>query len=167
MAIKWEDVDVMVTALSNEIRLCKAKPVKGGEPGAMFATDMSGDKTEKCVKAVMQYMLNCCREEKAYAKIFTIPGVCRLELTDLKAAPKSEEFFTLDQVAELLHEAFGDECACNFNGNDEWLPQACRFARVTNARTRRTSSTAGESLSGTITINLRRILNEFKRVAAG
>ena len=95
----------------------------------MFATDMSGDKTEKCVKAVMQYMLNCCREEKAYAKIFTMPGVCRLELTDLKAAPKSEEFFTLDQVAELLHEAFGDECACNFNGNDEWLLQACRFCK--------------------------------------
>ncbi len=127
MAIKWEDVDVMVTALSNEIRLCKAKPVKGGEPGAMFATDMSSDKTEKCVKAVMQYMLNCCHEEKAYAKIFTIPGVCQLELTDLKKAPKDEELFTLDQVAKLLYEAFGDECACNFNGNDEWLPMVCRF----------------------------------------
>ena len=127
MAIKWEDVDVMVTALSNEIRLCKAKPVKGGEPGAMFATDMSGDKTEKCVKAVMQYMLNCCREEKAYAKIFTIPDVCRLELTDLATAPKEQELFTLDQVAGLLYAAFGDSCPCNFNGNDEWLPMVCRF----------------------------------------
>lgn len=87
MSIKWGDVDIMVTALSNEIRLCKAKPVKGGKEGAMFATDMSGNKTEKCVKAVMQYMLNCCKEENAYAKIFTIPGICRLELTDLKKAP--------------------------------------------------------------------------------
>lgn len=91
MAIKWDDVDIMVTALSNEIRLCKAKPVKGGEAGAMFATDMSGDKTKKCVKAVMQYMLNCCEEENAYAKIFTIPGICRLELTDLKKAPAIKE----------------------------------------------------------------------------
>ena len=33
MAIKWEDVDVMVTALSNEIRLCKAKPVYETLPG--------------------------------------------------------------------------------------------------------------------------------------
>lgn len=127
MAIKWEDIDVMVTALSNEIRLCKAKPVKDGESGAMFATDMSGDKTEKCVKAVMQYMLNCCREEKAYAKIFTIPDVCRLELTDLATAPKEQELFTLDQVADLLYAAFGDSCPCNFNGNDERLPIVCRF----------------------------------------
>lgn len=34
MSIKWGDVDIMVTALSNEIRLCKAKPVKGGKEGA-------------------------------------------------------------------------------------------------------------------------------------
>ena len=129
MAIKWEDVDIMVTVLSNEIRLCKAKPVKGGEPGAMFATDMSGDKTDKCVKAVMQYMLNCCREEKAYAKIFTIPRVCRLELTDLKTEPKDHGLFTLDQVAELLYEAIGDECPCNYNGIDEWLPMVCQYCK--------------------------------------
>ncbi len=87
MAIKWDDIDIMVTALSNEIRLCKSKPVKDGPPDARFATDMSDDKTEKCVKAVMQYMLNCCEEEDVCAKIFTIPGICRLELTDLKKAP--------------------------------------------------------------------------------
>lgn len=90
--IKWDNIDIMVTMLSNEIRLCKSNPVKNGEPGAMMATDMSGDKTEKCVKAVMQYMLNCCTNEKAYAKIFTIPGVCKLELTDLRDGKVLKDF---------------------------------------------------------------------------
>lgn len=90
MAIKWDDVDIMVTALSNQICLCKAKPVPGGSPDARIATDKSGDKTEKCVKAVMQYMLNCCENENVYAKIFTIPGVCKLELTDLRKTQENE-----------------------------------------------------------------------------
>ena len=28
-------------------------------------------------------------------------------------------------VACLLAELFGDTCACNFNGIDEWLPEKC------------------------------------------
>ena len=28
-------------------------------------------------------------------------------------------------VACLLAELFGDACACNFNGIDEWLPEKC------------------------------------------
>lgn len=40
-----------------------------------------------------------------------------------------QELFTLDQAAELLYEAFGDSCPCNFNGNDEWLPSVCRFCK--------------------------------------
>lgn len=35
--------------------------------------------------------------------------------------PKSE-------VAELLRLMFNDDCACNYNGNDEWLPEKCKFA---------------------------------------
>lgn len=36
------------------------------------------------------------------------------------------EAMTLEMVAEILAEQFGDECACNFNGNDEWLPEVCQ-----------------------------------------
>lgn len=100
MGIKWDDVDIMVTALGNQICLCKSKPVPGGAPDARFATDKSGDKTEKCVKAVMQYMLNCCEKENAYAKSFTIPGECRLELTDLKKDPSNLPL-TLEQLQEM------------------------------------------------------------------
>ena len=28
-------------------------------------------------------------------------------------------------VACLLADVFGDKCACNFNGIDEWLPEKC------------------------------------------
>lgn len=37
------------------------------------------------------------------------------------------EWVTLETVAEILAEHFGDECACNFNGNDEWLPEVCQY----------------------------------------
>ena len=31
------------------------------------------------------------------------------------------------QVACLLADMFGDSCACNYNGIDEWLPELCDF----------------------------------------
>ena len=34
------------------------------------------------------------------------------------------------EVACLLAEMFGDGCACNFNGIDEWLPMKCDFAET-------------------------------------
>lgn len=36
-----------------------------------------------------------------------------------------EKKYTSDEVAQILCEELGDECACNFNGNDEWLPFVC------------------------------------------
>lgn len=53
------------------------------------------------------------------------------ELKELKATltPQNEPL-TLEQVAEILAEQFGDECACNFNGNDEWLPMMCHYGDV-------------------------------------
>lgn len=41
--------------------------------------------------------------------------------TTADVVPKSE-------VAELLRLMFNDDCACNYNGNDEWLPFKCKFA---------------------------------------
>lgn len=34
------------------------------------------------------------------------------------------------KVACLLAEMFDDDCACNFNGIDEWLPMKCDFAET-------------------------------------
>ncbi len=39
--------------------------------------------------------------------------------------------WTTDEVAELLRKMFGDDCACNYNGIDEWLPMNCQYANTT------------------------------------
>lgn len=31
----------------------------------------------------------------------------------------------IKEVAKILYEQFSDGCACNYNGNDEWLPELC------------------------------------------
>ena len=36
--------------------------------------------------------------------------------------------YTRHEVACIITELFGDDCACNFNENDEWLPYVCDFA---------------------------------------
>ena len=38
-----------------------------------------------------------------------------------------KRLYTAHEVAEILSEAFGDPCACNFNGIDEWLPEKCEL----------------------------------------
>lgn len=40
------------------------------------------------------------------------------------------EWVSVEMVAEILAEQFGDECACNVNGNDEWLPMMCHYGDV-------------------------------------
>lgn len=35
--------------------------------------------------------------------------------------------YTAHEVAEILADEYGDTCACNFNGNDEWLPMKCEL----------------------------------------
>lgn len=38
--------------------------------------------------------------------------------------------YTIEEVAEILHDMFGDDCACNYNDIDEWLPQSCKYAET-------------------------------------
>ena len=35
--------------------------------------------------------------------------------------------YTAHEVAVIIADLFGDDCACNFNGNDEWLPLKCEL----------------------------------------
>lgn len=39
--------------------------------------------------------------------------------------PSTQPEWNNHTVACLLADVFGDECACNFNGIDEWLPEKC------------------------------------------
>ena len=51
-------------------------------------------------------------------------------LYDMPTLTPPNEPLTLEAVAEILAEQFGDECACNVNGNDEWLPMVCHYGDV-------------------------------------
>lgn len=33
-----------------------------------------------------------------------------------------------EKVAAMLRDMYGDDCACNYNGNDEWLCRVCKYA---------------------------------------
>ena len=39
----------------------------------------------------------------------------------------ADRTYTAHEVAVILADAFGDDCACNFNGNDEWLSYLCEL----------------------------------------
>ena len=47
------------------------------------------------------------------------------QLEKLKA--ENAILYTAHDVALILAEAVGDDCACNVNGNDEWLPEKCEL----------------------------------------
>lgn len=38
--------------------------------------------------------------------------------------------YIVHDVAVILAEVTGDDCACNVHGNDEWLPMCCEFAET-------------------------------------
>ena len=43
---------------------------------------------------------------------------------------KKKNKYSAHDVALILSDAFGDSCACNFNGNDEWLPEKCELLDI-------------------------------------
>ena len=40
------------------------------------------------------------------------------------------QLYTAHDVAVILANVIGDDCACNINSNDEWLPQLCELQEV-------------------------------------
>lgn len=54
------------------------------------------------------------------------PACVRRAITNAPAANVVE----IEVVAEMLRDMFDDNCACNYCGNDEWLPEKCRFAET-------------------------------------
>lgn len=55
------------------------------------------------------------------------PPVGRYKIKWEADADGVKKMYTAHDVAELLAEVIGDDCACNVNGNDEWLPCHCDF----------------------------------------
>lgn len=52
------------------------------------------------------------------------------EVQAIQQLPSAQHVMTYKEVAEIIADLFGDECACNYNGNDEWLPQSCKYAET-------------------------------------
>ena len=48
-------------------------------------------------------------------------------ITEWEKAP-AVDAIPIDDVAEMLAELFGEECCCNYNGIDEWLPFLCEHS---------------------------------------
>ena len=46
----------------------------------------------------------------------------------IETVPSAEPQWNNHTVACLLADMFGDTCACNYNGIDEWLPFYCDFS---------------------------------------
>ena len=62
--------------------------------------------------------------------IFTTLSTIQAENENLRAElerVKKKNKYSAHDVALILSDAFGDSCACNFNGNDEWLPEKCEL----------------------------------------
>lgn len=47
-----------------------------------------------------------------------------------RQSAQPEQKYTLEEVAEILSYVIGDECACNINGIDEWLPERCKYTEI-------------------------------------
>ena len=52
------------------------------------------------------------------------------KLCELPSAEPERKKWTTEEVAEILFNAFGDDCACNFFGIDEWLPERCKYTEI-------------------------------------
>lgn len=48
-------------------------------------------------------------------------------LKERTRAERDGQLYTVHDVAVILASAIGDDCACNINSNDEWLPQLCEL----------------------------------------
>lgn len=54
-------------------------------------------------------------------------SVVRRVLRQVPGVDSEKWLYTAHEVAEIIAELFGDRCACNFNGIDEWLPDKCEL----------------------------------------
>ena len=61
----------------------------------------------------------------AYEDLGTVEELAALK--ERTHAERDGQLYTFHDVAVILASAIGDDCACNINSNDEWLPQLCKL----------------------------------------
>ena len=68
-----------------------------------------------------------CAEYRKFEDEVVASGMSFGEVVELMHAEKDGQLYTSHDVAVILASAIGDDCACNINSNDEWLPQLCEL----------------------------------------
>lgn len=88
MGIKWADIHVGVTGITNEIVFIKGKERIDSGRAYLFATDKSDDRTQEVMDAAIQYLLNLISRSESTQKkaVMERDGIYRLTLEDLREA---------------------------------------------------------------------------------
>ena len=50
------------------------------------------------------------------------------KLLQVRPITMKDGLYTRHEVACIIAELFGGTCACDYSGNDEWLPYYCEFS---------------------------------------
>ena len=88
-----------------------------------YISNLCGDRTIKCEEYCIK---DDCLIVKAATTLSTLQAENEKLRTELEQVKKKNKYSAHD-VALILSDVFGDSCACNFNGNDEWLPEKCEL----------------------------------------
>lgn len=88
-----------------------------------MARYIDADAIERELQEEIDFETSMYSEEQN--KWFNIGLKCAMR--DVKSQPTAD-VVEVDKVAEMLRLMLNDDCACNYNGNDEWLPLKCKYA---------------------------------------
>ena len=86
MGIKWADIHVGVTGITNEIVFIKGKERIDNDRAYLLASDKSDDRTQEVMDAAIQYLLNLISRSESTQKkvVMERDGIYRLTLEDLR-----------------------------------------------------------------------------------
>ena len=78
------------------------------------------------IKYLWRYRLKNGAEDLRKAQVYLNWMIEAEERTE-ETEEKKDGLYTPHEVAVIIADLFGDDCACNFNGIDEWLPFKCEL----------------------------------------
>ena len=116
-ALRWCSVDEYVP--------CKGCPMDEETHGTGCFNIMH----QRAAAAIEELQAEVEKYHDAFGRLSKTDVELEQRVVELRELPKRGEWND-HEVACLLAEMFGDDCACNLNGIDEWLPQYCEFAET-------------------------------------
>ena len=91
-----------------------------------ITTQISNQIDDMCVKAVQRVGINA--DKKKLLDALTQDSERYREAYNRGYETAKSVLYNRNQVATIICDLLGgDTCACNFNDNDQWLPEYCEF----------------------------------------